>query len=104
MSSIKLRSQPMDGLTELKVLISHPMENGRNRHPLSGELIPAHFIEQLSIELNDKLAMTIEMAGSISANPYFAFHLKSARPGDRITASWRDNLGNQDSAVLILSE
>ncbi|MDZ4154272.1 thiosulfate oxidation carrier complex protein SoxZ, partial [Methylicorpusculum sp.] len=41
MSSIKIRSKRKDGKTEIRTLIAHPMEHGRNRDPVTKELIPA---------------------------------------------------------------
>ncbi|WP_445368908.1 thiosulfate oxidation carrier complex protein SoxZ [Methylomonas sp. BW4-1] len=95
-NSIKIRSQRRDGYTEVKLLITHPMENGRNRDA-NGELVPAHFIEQLLVKLNGKLILTTNMAGSISKNPFFTFRL-IANSGDRFNAEWTDNRQNKDHA------
>ena len=84
-------------------MISHPMENGRNRDPISGELIPAHFIEELTIKLNDTTVITVDMAGSMAKNPFFTFRLKSVANGDKITASWIDNRQQIDSVDYIVA-
>lgn len=102
MSGIKIRTQAMGDFVELKLLLSHPMENGRNREPLTGELIPPHFIQELSILLNGTLIIQIDMAGSIAANPYFSFRLKTARTGDTISVRWLDNLGISNSADVVV--
>jgi len=104
MSSIKLRSQPLADSTEIRVLISHPMENGRNRDAVSGELIPAHFIEQLTIQLNEVTVIDVDMAGSIAKNPFFSFRLKGVVKGDKIRAVWIDNQQLSDSAELVINE
>ncbi|MDX8129162.1 thiosulfate oxidation carrier complex protein SoxZ [Methylomonas sp. LW13] len=100
-NSIKIRSQRRDGYTEVKLLITHPMENGRNRDA-NGELIPAHFIERLLVKLNDQLILTTNMAGSLSKNPFFTFRLKAGNSGDRLSAEWTDNRQNQDHAEHVL--
>lgn len=100
-SSIKIRSLRRDGYTEIRLLIAHPMENGRNRDA-NGELIPAHFIEQLQLKLNDRIMLTANMAGSLSKNPFFTFRLKTGTRGDKITASWIDNRQAGDSAEHLL--
>lgn len=102
--SIKLRTQAIDGLIELKILLTHPMENGRNRNPINGELIPAHFIEQLMVELNGQPIMPMQLGPSISANPYFSVRLKRVAVGDVIRVSWRDNLGASDSREIRVEE
>jgi sulfur-oxidizing protein SoxZ len=97
-STIKIRSQQLDDYTEIKVLISHVMENGRNRDPVSGELIPAHFIQELIIEQNGINLISANLGGSMSKNPFFSFRLKDCRSGDRLSVHWTDNLGQGDSA------
>ena len=103
MSSIKIRTLPNGEYTEVRVLITHLMENGRNRDH-NGELIPAHYIETLSISHNTTTVMTINMAGSMAKDPFFSFRLKSLIAGDTITVSWVDNLKLSDSAELRLTE
>ena len=103
MSSIKIRSQQIADMTEIRLLISHPMENGRNRDTTTGELIPAHFIEQLTIRLNGSTVICVNMAGSMSKNPFFTFHLKGVAQGDKIRAEWTDNLQISDSAELVVT-
>ncbi|QWF69905.1 thiosulfate oxidation carrier complex protein SoxZ [Methylomonas paludis] len=98
MSSIKIRSQQAGNMTEIRILLTHPMQNGRNRDPLSGRLIPAHFIEELQLKLNGVALMTVNMAGSIAKNPYFALRLKDLQRGDMLQVSWRDNLNQTDSS------
>lgn len=103
MSSIKIRTLRTDDGLELKLLINHPMENGRNRDPLTGKLIGAHYIQELTVALNDQVIITVDMGGSISANPFFSFHLKTAAAGDRIGVRWQDNLGSGDSAEMVIA-
>ena len=97
-SSVKIRTQQRDDLIELKVLINHPMENGRNRDPATNELIPAHYIQELTIDRNDSRLLTAKLGPSISKNPFFSFQLKNCQTGDRISVNWLDNLGNRDRA------
>jgi len=98
----KLRTQAIDDLTELKILITHPMENGRNRDPATGALIPAHFIEELRVDLNEQTVIRADMAGSVSKNPFFSFRLRHCQSGDRIAVEWRDNLGDSDRAETVI--
>ncbi len=97
MSSIKIRSKHLEGKTQIRTLIAHPMENGRNRDEKTGKLIPAHYIQELTIKLNDKVIISADLGGSISKDPYFAFRLNNAQAGDKITVSWLDNQQISDS-------
>lgn len=94
MSTIKIRSRALAEYWEIRILIQHPMENGRNRDA-NGALISAHFIQTLTLTLNGTPALSVNMAGSVSKNPYFVCRLR-ANVGDRISVAWLDNLGNQD--------
>lgn len=96
MSSIKIRTKRWQGNTQIRTLITHPMENGRNKDQHE-EVIPAHHIQELWIEYKASKIMTCHMAGSISKNPYFDFLLKGGEVGDKIVISWIDNLGQSDS-------
>ena len=100
--TIKIRTGQNAGYTELKILLSHPMENGRNRDPLNGELIAAHFIQELRISLNGESIISADMGGSVAKNPFYSFRLKNAVPGDKIGVSWRDNLGQSDLAEHVI--
>lgn len=102
MSTIKIRSKRIDGKTQIRALISHPMETGRNREPDTDRLIPAHYIQVLTVSLNGKTIINGDMGASISKDPYFAFMLNGGNPGDTLTIGWQDNLGNKDSEDHII--
>jgi sulfur-oxidizing protein SoxZ len=103
MSSIKIRSKRMDGKTQIRMLIAHPMEHGRNRDTKTNALIPAHFIQELTVTHNKNVIITGNTGANISKDPYFAFTLKGGNVGDKITISWVDNLGNKDSQDHIVN-
>lgn len=96
MSSIKIRTKRLDGSTQIRTLISHPMEHGRNKDKATNKPIPAHFIQVLTVTHNGKTIATCNMGAGISKDPYFAFMLKGGNPGDEIVIDWVDNLGNKD--------
>lgn len=100
-ASIKIRTKRLNGNTQIRTLITHPMENGRNKDK-NGNLIPAHHILELVVKHNKEIIITCHMAGSISKNPYFDFLLKGGKAGDKVIISWLDNLGNTDSARYII--
>jgi sulfur-oxidizing protein SoxZ len=98
MSSIKLRAKITDGVTAVKVLISHPMDTGLQKDKKTGETIPAHFIQEVVCKHKDTTVMTANWGGAISKNPYLSFNFKGAAAGDTISLSWVDNKGEKDSA------
>lgn len=102
MSTIKIRSKRLADYTLVRTLIAHPMETGMNKNEETGELIPPHFIQGLSLKLNNELMSECQMGFGVSKNPFFSYQLKSAKAGDVITISWQDNLGYHDSKDHII--
>jgi sulfur-oxidizing protein SoxZ len=102
MSSIKIRTKRFEGKTQIRTLITHPMETGRRKDPKTNQPIPAHFIRELKLSHNGKAVMNCQVGMSISKDPYFAFMLKGGEPGDQIKIEWVDNLGNKDSEEHVL--
>jgi len=102
MSSIKIRSKRLKDKTQIRMLIAHPMEQGNNPDKITNQLIPAHFIQVLTVTYNQKVVVSCEMGESTPKNPYFAFMLKGGQVGDKVTVNWLDNLGNTDSEEHII--
>lgn len=93
--AIKMRAQWRDGVTEIRMLIPHPMETGFRKDAVTGRAIPADFIHTLSVRLNDRVVLEGHFNTAVSMNPVIAFKLKGGKPGDRVTASWMDGKGEQ---------
>ena len=103
MDNIKMRARLVNDITEVKMIINHPMETGRKKDDF-GQLIPANFIQLLSARLNDKPVLDMQWGTGISKNPYLTFYLKDAKIGDRIAVSWVDNLGKTgEGDVLVVA-
>ncbi len=90
--NMKMRAQLKDGVTEVKVLMSHPMETGRKKDDFD-RLIPAHFVQLVAATLNGKIVLEAQWGTGISKNPYLTFRLKGAKLGDIVAVTWQDNLG-----------
>jgi len=89
---MKIRARLKDGVTEVKVLMIHPMETGR-RIDDAGETVPAHFIQVVTATLNGKTVLEAQWGTGISKNPYLTFRVRGASLGDKLTVSWVDNKG-----------
>ncbi len=90
---MKIRAASKDGVTEVKVLISHEMETGQ-RKDSAGAVVPAWWIKELTAKHNDKIVLTSEIGSSVSKNPYLAFKFKGGAKGDKIVVTWVDNKGD----------
>ena len=88
---MKIRAT-MDGdVADVRVLMAHPMETGQRRQ--GGKVVPQHYIETITAELNGKQVLSADISQAISRNPVFAFKLKGAKAGDKLVITWKDNKG-----------
>ena len=103
MSSIKARAKMSDGVTTVKALVKHPMETGLRKDKKSGNMIPAHFIQEVVCEHNGTTVMTALWGAAVSKNPYLSFKFSGAKAGDTLKISWVDNKGESDSTETKVS-
>ena len=89
---MRIRAKASGNTANVRVLMSHEMESGQ-RKDASGNLVPAHYIQDVSASLNGKVVMTAEWGPSVSKNPFLAFNLKGAKAGDKVAITWKDNKG-----------
>jgi sulfur-oxidizing protein SoxZ len=93
---MKIRAIAKNGLTEVKVLMLHPMETGRRKNDLE-EIIPAHFIQLVTATLNGKTVLQAQWGTGVSKNPYLTFYLTDAKTGDVVGVKWQDNKGESNA-------
>jgi len=89
---MKMRATLGAGYTDVRVLMTHPMETGQ-RKDSDGKLIALHFIQQVTVKLNGRTVVEAQISQGISRNPVFSFRIKGGAKGDRIEVSWLDNNG-----------
>lgn len=100
---MKIRATMAGDIADIKVLMNHPMETGQRKDAKTGQLVPAHFISEVTATLNGKTVMDAEWSGAISKNPYMGFKVKGAKVGDKVTVTWKDNTGATNSADATVS-
>jgi len=98
-SNMKIRAKLKGEVTEVKALMTHPMDTGLAKDKKTGEVIPAHFIQEVVCKWKDQVVMTALWSGGVSKNPYLAFKFKGAAKGDTVELSWTDNKGESDSGT-----
>ena len=94
---VKVRASLKDGVTTVKALMTHPMETGARKDKETGELIPAHFIQEIVVTLNGETVLNANWGTGISKNPYLSFKIKGGAEGDTVALQWKDNLGETGS-------
>jgi sulfur-oxidizing protein SoxZ len=95
-STIRVRATLNGDITEVQALIQHPMDSGFVKDA-QGQIIPAHFIQQLTFECNGKSVFVRDWGTAVSKDPYIKFSFKGGNKGDELKISWVDNKGASDS-------
>jgi sulfur-oxidizing protein SoxZ len=99
---MKMRASLGQGFTEVRVLMTHPMETGL-RKDAEGKIVPLHFIQNIEVKVNGKTVVESQISQAVSRNPVFTFRLKGGAKGDRIQVSWLDNRGETNSTEAALA-
>ena len=97
-SSIRVRATANGDITEVQALIQHPMDSGFVKDA-KGELIPPHFIQQLTFEHGGKDVFVAEWGAAVSKDPYVKFSFKGGKKGDELKIGWLDNTGATDGTT-----
>jgi sulfur-oxidizing protein SoxZ len=98
---MRIRAASKDGMVEVRVLMSHPMESGL-RKAANGELVPAKYIKDLEASSGGKSVLQAMFSGSVSQNPFLSFKFKGAK-GDKVTVKWTDNTGESRTDEVTVS-
>lgn len=93
---MRIRAVAKDGAVNVKILMSHEMETGLRKDG-AGKLIPAHFIQEVSVTWQGKVVLSAHWGTAISKNPFLEFSFKGGQKGERIQVSWTDNIGEKRS-------
>jgi len=99
---IRIRSRRRDGGVDVMVLMLHPMESGL-RKDAEGQQIPAHYITDATIMVNDRIVLEAELGIATAQDPLLQFRLEAAPTGARLRVQWRDNRGSQQAAEADLA-
>lgn len=96
-NSIRARATLKGGTVTVKALITHIMETGLRKDKKTGNVIPAHFIQEVSCKHNGKEVVLAQWGPAVSKNPYLSYQFTGGKQGDSVSISWVDNKGEKDS-------
>jgi sulfur-oxidizing protein SoxZ len=98
---MRIRANMAGDKVEVRVLMAHEMETGQ-RKDASGNLVPAHFIQNVSVTHDGRTVLAAQWGTSIAKNPFLHFRFKGGKPGDKIAITWVDNKGDKrtDEATI----
>lgn len=94
----KIRTKTQNGVTDVLVLVEHPMESGLRPDPKNKDKkVPAHYIQKLNFSLNGKEVASTDLGPAVAKDPLIGIKIKGAKPGDKIKVTWSDNKGESGS-------
>lgn len=98
---MRIRANMQGDKVLVRVLMSHEMETGQ-RKDSSGNLVPAHFIQNVTAVHNGKTVLSAEWGPAVSKNPFLQFQFSGGKPGDKVQVTWTDNKGEKrtDEATI----
>ncbi len=102
--TIILKTRTSGDATEILTRVSHPMETGLRKDKKTKKLIPAHYIEKLTIKLNGKQVAEANLGPGVSKNPTVGVRVDAskAKPGSKVKVSWSDNEGEKGSKQITI--
>jgi sulfur-oxidizing protein SoxZ len=95
---MRIRATLTGDIADVKVLMNHPMETGLRKDAKTGQLVPAHFIQEVTATINGNQVMSADLGSGVSKNPYLGFKVKGAKAGDKLVINWVDNTGDKNTA------
>lgn len=94
---MKIRATLQGDVADVKVLMNHTMETGQRKDAKTGQLVPAHFINNVVATMSGKTVVEAQWGAAISKNPFLGFKVKGAKAGDKIAINAVDNHGEKIS-------
>ena len=99
---IKIRSHIQGEITDIRILMQHPMETGQRKDE-RGQNLAVHFIQTFTVSHNGKPLIDGQLNTSVSKNPLFAFKARGIKAGDKLAVAWMDNTGDKREDEITLS-
>lgn len=92
-NSLKFRIGDEERGQVFKALIKHPMETGLRRDRRTNAFVPADYIRDLSVHVDNQLCFALVWNENVSKNPFLTFAFSPPiHEGQTIRVAWTDNL------------
>jgi sulfur-oxidizing protein SoxZ len=99
---MKIRAKAEADVVDVRVLFGHEMETGQ-RKDSGGNLIPAHFIQNVTATYQGRTVLSAQWGPAVSKNPFLSFKFNGGAKGEKIKITWVDNKGatRTDEATIV---
>ena len=92
---IRIRARLKGDLTEVMVLMPHPMETGLRLASPSAKAPPAHFITEVQVWAGLRNVFSARLGIAVAKDPLLTFRFRGGSLGEAIRVTWKDNRGEQ---------
>jgi len=99
---MRIRATAQGDVVDVRVLMSHEMEGGQRRDS-AGNLVPAHFIQTVTVTHGGKTVLSADWGPAVSKNPYLQFKFTGGKKGDELVVTWVDNKGETRTDKTVIS-
>jgi len=99
---MRIRATMAGDVADVKVLMNHPMETGQRKDAKTGQLVPAHFIQEVTATVNGATVLSANLGSGVSKNPYLGFKVKGPKVGDKVVVNWTDSKGDKNTAEAVI--
>lgn len=99
---MRIRARADGDVVEVRVLMSHIMETGQRKNQ-DGEVIPAHFIQLVTVTCGERTVLSAHWGPSVSANPFVSFRFRGGQKGDKVKVAWVDSQGDSRADEVVVS-
>lgn len=89
---IKPKNYKTGDVVKVSFMVMHPMDTGLRKDKKTGEIIPAHYINEVKFMFNDQPITTMKTWESLSTNPVFTINFKVSGGGE-LKVIAKDNQG-----------
>ena len=93
-SPMRIRARAEGNSADVRVLMAHEMETGQ-RKDNNGNLVPAHFIQTVTVTHAGRTVLSAEWGPAVSKNPFLHFRFAGGKPGEKVSITWTDNKGDK---------
>ncbi len=90
---MRIKAKLKGSTAEIKLMAKHPMDTGRVKNPLTGELIPANYIKTIRCHINGEKMFQGNFGTGVSKNPFLKFTLLNRSVGEILIFDWEDLSG-----------
>ena len=92
MAIFRVKAKASGGKTDVKMMAKHEMETGQ-RKGKDGNLIPAQFLDTVTVSHGGKVVFEANLGTAVSKNPYLAFEFEGGAKGETLDIAWTENTG-----------